>query len=49
MKIISIILYKCGGEEPVMLQSAYELGFVSIFQRGTLKEFINFHSRLVIR
>jgi len=49
MRIISITIYKSVGDDPVMLQSAYELGFVSIFQRGTLKEFINFHSRLVIR
>jgi hypothetical protein len=48
MRIISIHVYKLGGEEPVMLANAYEVSFVSIFQRGTLKEFINFNSRLVI-
>lgn len=48
MRIISIHVYKCGKEEPVMLASTFEVGFVSLFQRGTLKEFINFNSRLVI-
>ncbi len=48
MRIISIHVYKLGEEEPVMLASTFELGFVSIFQRGTLKEFINFNSRLVV-
>ena len=47
MKIISIHVYKCSGDEPIMLANAYELGFVSFFQRGTLREFINFNSRLV--
>jgi hypothetical protein len=48
MRIISIHIYKLGQDEPVMLASTYEVGFVSLFQRGTLKEFINFNSRLVI-
>lgn len=47
MRIISIHVFKCTEEEPVLLASAFELSFVSIFQRGTLKEFINFNSRLV--
>lgn len=47
MRIISIHVYKCTSDEPVLLASTYEVGFVSIFQRGTLKEFINFNSRLV--
>jgi len=48
MKIISIHVYKTTNEEPYLLASAFELGFVSIFQRGTLKEFINFNSRTVM-
>jgi len=44
MRIISIQIYKCYGDEPVCLGSTYELGFVGYFQRGTLKEFINFNS-----
>ena len=48
MRIISIHVYRCGQEEPAMLASTFEVSFVSLFQRGTLKEFINFNSRLVI-
>jgi hypothetical protein len=48
MKIISIHVWKLGSEEPILLSSGFEVGFVSIFQRGTLKEFINFHARTVI-
>lgn len=47
MRIISIHIYRVLENEQIMLGSTYELGFVSIFQRGTLKEFINFNSRLV--
>ncbi len=47
MRIISILLFKCDKEEPTTLAAAYEVGFVSYFQRGSLKEFINFNSRLV--
>jgi hypothetical protein len=49
MKILSMHIFNCTGDEPVLLASAYEIGFVSIFQRGTLKEFINFNARLVAR
>lgn len=48
MRIISVHVYKCSGDEPIMLASAYEVSFVGFFQRGTLKEFINFNSRLVV-
>lgn len=47
MRIISIHVYKTGNE-PILLAQTFELGFASIFERGTLKEFINFHSRLVV-
>lgn len=49
MRIISIQIFKCTDAEPILLSSAYELSFVNFFSRGTLKEFINFNSRLVIR
>jgi hypothetical protein len=49
MRIISVHVFNCAAENPILLASAFELGFVSIFQRGTLKEFINFNSRFVVR
>ena len=50
MRIISISVYsKQNNNEPILLASADELSFVSIFQRGTLREFIKFHSRLVVQ
>ena len=49
MRIISIHVYKCTDKDPVILASAYDLSFVNYFQRSTLKEFIIFNSRLVIR
>ena len=48
MKILSIHIFSLYQEKPIILSSAFSLSFVSIFQRGTLKEFLNFHSRLVI-
>lgn len=49
MRIISMHIYKVvGNEEPILLASSYELSFVSIFYRGSLKELINFNSRTVI-
>ena len=48
MKIISIHIFSLYKEKPIILSSAFALSFVSIFQRGTLKEFLNFHSRLVV-
>ena len=48
MRILSIHIFSLHNAEPIILSSAFELSFVSIFQRGTLKEFLNFHSRLVI-
>ena len=48
MRILSIHIFSLHNNEPIILSSAFELSFVSIFQRGTLKEFLNFHSRLVI-
>ena len=48
MRIISIHCYLCN-EETIQLGAAFDLSFASIFQKGTIKEFINFHSRLVVR
>lgn len=48
MRIISIHVFSLYKEKPIILSSAFEVSFVSIFQRGTLKEFLNFHSRLVV-
>ena len=48
MKILSIHVFSLYNDKPIILSSAFALSFVSIFQRGTLKDFLNFHSRLVI-
>ena len=48
MKILSIHVFSLYNSKPIILSSAFALSFVSIFQRGTLKDFLNFHSRLVI-
>ena len=48
MKIISIHIFSLYQDKPIILSSAFSLSFISIFQRGTMKEFLNFHSRLVI-
>ena len=48
MRILSIHIFSLYKEKPIILASAFSLSFVSIFQRGTLKDFLNFHSRLVI-
>jgi synaptobrevin family protein YKT6 len=48
MKILSIHIFSLHQSKPIILSSAFALSFVSIFQRGTLKDFLNFHSRLVI-
>ena len=48
MKIISIHIFSLNGEKPIILSSAYEVSFVSMFQRSTLKQFLVFHSRLIM-
>jgi synaptobrevin homolog YKT6 len=49
MKLISIHIYsKPTTGEPICLGSADDLSFAGYFERGTYREFINFHSRLVI-
>ena len=48
MKILSIHVFSLYQNKPIILSSAFSLSFISIFQRGTLKEFLNFHSRLII-
>lgn len=50
MRILSITIYsKYDEKNPIILSSTDELSFVSIFQRGTVREFIKFHSRLVVQ
>ena len=50
MRILSITIYsKYDEKNPIILGSTDELSFVSIFQRGTVREFIKFHSRLVVQ
>ena len=48
MKILSIHIFSLYNSKPIILSSAFELSFISIFQRGIIKDFLNFHSRLVI-
>ena len=48
MRILSIHVFSLYKEKPIILSSAYSVAFVSFFQRGTLKDFLKFHSRLVI-
>ena len=48
MRILSIHVFSLCKEKPIILSSAFSVAFVSVFQRGTLKDFLNFHSRLVI-
>ena len=48
MKILSIHIFSLYQSKPIILSSAFSLSFVSNFQMGTLKDFLNFHSRLVI-
>ena len=48
MKILSIHIFSLYNTNPVILSSAFELSFISIFQRGVIKDLLNFHSRLVI-
>ncbi len=49
MRLISIHVYKSLAEQqPILLSSAYNLSFCGFFEKGTVKEFINFHSRLVV-
>jgi synaptobrevin family protein YKT6 len=49
MRIISIHIYsKSQSTDPICICSAFELKDFGYFERGTIKEFINFNSRLVI-
>ncbi len=48
MRILSIHVFSLYKAKPIILASAFQLDFASIFQRSTIKNFINFHSRLVI-
>jgi synaptobrevin family protein YKT6 len=48
MKLIALTLFKWKEDGSVELMNCYELGFLSFFQRPTVKEHIKFHSRLVV-
>ncbi len=49
MRLISIHVFKTViGQEPILLSSASDLSFCGFFEKGTVREFINFHSRLVV-
>ena len=48
MRILSIHVFSLYQSKPILLSSAFSLSFASIFQRGTLKDYLTFHSRLVI-
>jgi len=48
MKLLSLVIYKWNEDNPIELISCTELGSFSFFHRGTLKEHIRFHSRLVV-
>jgi len=48
MKLISLVIYKWKEDGSVEVMNCYELGFMSFFQRPTVKEHIKFHSRLVV-
>lgn len=48
MKLISLIIYKWKEDGSVEMMNCQELGFISFFQRPTVKEHIKFHSRLVV-
>ena len=49
MRIISVQIFSTHNEEPIKLGGVFELDFVSFLQRGTIKELINFNSRLVVK
>ena len=48
MRIISIHIFSLLKSKPLILSSAFSLSFVPFYERRTLKDFLNFHSRLVI-
>eukprot|EP00427_Karlodinium_veneficum_P018612 CAMPEP_0169130658 /NCGR_PEP_ID=MMETSP1015-20121227/37819_1 /TAXON_ID=342587 /ORGANISM="Karlodinium micrum, Strain CCMP2283" /LENGTH=195 /DNA_ID=CAMNT_0009194843 /DNA_START=94 /DNA_END=681 /DNA_ORIENTATION=- len=43
-----MVIYNWKEDGSVELLNCYELGFLNFFQRGTVKEHIKFHSRLVM-
>ena len=48
MKILSVIIFSLTEEKPLILSSAYSLSNFNFITRGTVKDFLIFHSRLVI-
>eukprot|EP01066_Platyproteum_vivax_P004971 Platyproteum_vivax@DN16355_c0_g1_i1.p1 len=47
MEILSMVVYKYDPERPVELSSHYNLQKFNMFQRGTVKELIKSHSRII--
>ena len=48
MQIVAIILYKWKPETPVEVSASLDLTKFSYFQRKTVREFIKFHSRIIV-
>jgi synaptobrevin family protein YKT6 len=48
MQIVAIILYKWRPESPIEVSSNMDLTKFSYFQRKTVREFIKFHSRVIV-
>lgn len=53
MRLVSILLFKWDGEggdtpKPLLLTFHADVSFVNFFMRGTVKEHILFHSRLIV-
>jgi synaptobrevin family protein YKT6 len=48
MQVVAIILYKWRPESPIEVSSSMDLTKFSYFQRKTVREFIKFHSRVIV-
>jgi synaptobrevin family protein YKT6 len=48
MRIVCIHIFKCGKLEPILLSNASDLSFAGMFERSTVRQFVNFNSRLVV-
>ena len=48
MQIVAIILYRWKPETPVEVSASLDLTKFSYFQRKTVREFIKFHSRIIV-
>lgn len=48
MQVVAIILYRWRPESPIEISSSMDLTKFSYFQRKTVREFIKFHSRVIV-